>query len=77
MTRRTEFPKIETAPLSSPLAQVWFLAYCPDDDWAPLGNWHLACRYPHADPGMVKVHGSNNDRRATHWCDRPDVPSDG
>lgn len=74
MTKPKKFPEINTSPLSSAMDPVWFLAYCPDDDWAPLGNWHIACRFPSEDPSMVKVHGSNNSRRATHWCDRPEIP---
>lgn len=64
---------IETAPVSTPHAQVYFLAWCPYDDWSPMGNVHVACKYAHTDG--VKVVGSNNDRPATHWQPAPGKPA--
>lgn len=63
---------IAEAPFSTQVAQVFFLAYCPDADWAPMGRMHMACRYQHDAADEVRVIGSPQARKATHWmCPTP------
>lgn len=69
-----DWQPIETAPLSTPMEQRWFLAFCPNDPWGAFGNIHVACRYERSDSGTVRVQGSNGDRPATHWTPAPEPP---
>ncbi len=67
---QSEWQDIASAPISTPLEQVYFLASCPDDPWSPGGVVHFACRYTN-DVGECRPVGTSGRRKFTGWMPVP------
>ena len=62
---------IETAPISTPIEQKYFLGYFPEDPWGVGGCVHFAIRY---SDDSFRPMGTLKGRKCTRWMPIPEPP---